>query len=65
LVICKNHPDGIGFEGMKGPWRAADTWHFERPGKAIGEGAASFAVDNLWLKRSCKEFEGWHHKGSL
>jgi hypothetical protein len=29
-----------GFEGIKGSWRAAETWHCERPEKAIGEGAA-------------------------
>ena len=21
MVMCKNHPGGIGFEGMKGSWR--------------------------------------------
>lgn len=30
LVMCKNHPGGIGFEGMKGTSRAADAWHSER-----------------------------------
>jgi hypothetical protein len=45
LVMCKNHPDDTGFEVMKGSWRAAETWHCERPWKAISEGAASVAVD--------------------
>ena len=42
---------------MKGSWRAAVAWHCERPGKAIGEGAAPFAVDNPGLKKSCREAE--------
>ena len=29
---------------MKGSWRAAKAWHCERPGEAIGEGAASVSV---------------------
>ena len=29
---------------MKGPWGAAEEWHCKRPGKAIGEGAASMVV---------------------
>jgi hypothetical protein len=36
-----------------------------RPGKAIGEGAASITVNNLELKRSCKEVEAWHRDESL
>ena len=50
LVICKGHPGGTGFEGMKGSCRAAETQHCERPWKAIGEGAASDAIDDpgLW-----------------
>ena len=44
LEMCKSHPGGTGFEGMKGSRRAAENWHCERPGKAIGEGAASFTV---------------------
>jgi hypothetical protein len=47
LVMCKSHPGGTGFEGMKGPWTAAEAWHFERPGEVISEGAASVAVDNF------------------
>ena len=33
--------------------------------KAIGEGAASVAVDNPGLKGSYKEFEICHHEESL
>ena len=29
--MCKNHPGGTGFKGMKGSWRAAEAWHCERP----------------------------------
>ena len=25
LVICKNHPGGNGFEGMKGSWRSDEA----------------------------------------
>ena len=42
--MCKSHPGGTGFEGMKGSWRAAEARHCERPWKAIGEGAASVAI---------------------
>jgi hypothetical protein len=45
LVICKNHPGGTDFEGMEGSWKAAESWHCERPGKGIEEIAASVAVD--------------------
>jgi hypothetical protein len=63
LVICKNHPGGTGFEGMKA-WTAAEAWLCERPGKTIGEGA-SVAADGPGLKETCKEVEAWDHKGSL
>jgi hypothetical protein len=36
-------------------WRAADACHCERPGKAIGEGAASVAVEGPEQKVSCKD----------
>ena len=52
LVMCKSHPGGTGFEGMKGSWRAAEAWRCERPWKVIGEGAASVAVVGLELKGS-------------
>jgi hypothetical protein len=55
LVMCKNHPGGTGFEGMKGSWEEAEAGHCERPWKAIGEGAASAAVDSPGLKGSCKK----------
>jgi hypothetical protein len=35
---------------MKGSWRAAEAWNSESPGKTIGEGAASVAVDGPGLK---------------
>ena len=49
LVICKGHPGGTGFEGMKGSHKAAEAWHCERLWKAIGEGAASVAIDRPGL----------------
>ena len=42
---------------MKGSRRAAEAWHYERPWKDIGEGAASVAIDGPGLKGSCKGFE--------
>jgi hypothetical protein len=56
---------GTGFEGMMVSWRAAEAWHCESPGKAIGEGTTSVAGDSPGLKRSCKEVEAWHHKESI
>jgi hypothetical protein len=50
LVMCNGHPGGTGFEGMKGSHRAAEARHCERPWKAIGEGAASVAIDGPGLK---------------
>jgi hypothetical protein len=55
--MCKSHPGGTGFEGMKGSRTAAEAWHCERLWKAIGEGAASVAIDGPGLKGSCKGFE--------
>ena len=63
--MCKSHLDGTSFEGMKRSWRAAEAWHCESPGKAIGEGAASIAAEGLGLKGSYKEVEAWHHEESL
>ena len=50
LVICKSHPGGTGFEGMKGSRRAAEAQHCERAWKATGEGAASVAIEYSGLK---------------
>ena len=57
LVICKGHPGGTGFEGMKGSRKAAEVRYYERPWKAIGEGAASVAIDGPGLKGSCSVLE--------
>ena len=57
LVICKGHPGGTGFEGMKGSRKAAEARHCERPWKAIGEGAASVAIEGPGLKGSCSVLE--------
>ena len=57
LVMSKCHPGGTGFEGMKGSHRAAEALYCERPWKAIGEGAASVAIDGPGLKGSCKGVE--------
>jgi hypothetical protein len=63
--MCKSHPGGAGLEGMKGSRRAAEARHCKRLWKAIGEGAASVAVDSPGLKGSCKGVESWHHEESL
>jgi hypothetical protein len=63
--MCKSHPGGTGFEGRKGSCRAAETRHCERPWNAIGEGAASVAIDVPGLKGSWKVIEAWHHEESL
>jgi hypothetical protein len=65
LVMCKSHPGGPSFKGMKVSWREAEAWHCERPWKAIGEDAASVAIDGSGLKRSFEEVEAWHHEESL
>ena len=57
LVMCKGHPGGTGFEGMKELSRAAEAWHCERPWKAIGESPASVAIDGPGLKGSCSVLE--------
>jgi hypothetical protein len=44
--MCKNHPGGTGFEDIKGSWRAAEAWQSMRPGKTMGEGVVSVAVDD-------------------
>ena len=55
--MCKSHPGGTGFEGMKGSHRAAEALYCERPWKAIGEGAASVAIVGPGLKGSCSVLE--------
>jgi hypothetical protein len=65
LIMCKNHSGGTGFEGIKGSRRAAEAWHYERPWKAIGESAASTAVDGPGLKGPRKEVEAWQHEEGL
>lgn len=50
---------------MKGSWRKAETWHWERPGEATGESAASVALEGPGLKGSFREVEPWHHEESL
>jgi hypothetical protein len=42
---------------MEQSWRASEAWHWERPGEAIGKGAASVAVENPGLKGSCRDHE--------
>jgi hypothetical protein len=63
--MCKGHPGGTGFEGMKGSCRAAKARLRERPGKAIGVGTASVAIDVPGLNGSLKGLEDWHHEESL
>jgi hypothetical protein len=50
---------------MEGSWIAAEAWYCERPGKVIGEGAASAVVDGPGIKESCKEIEAWHNEDKL
>jgi hypothetical protein len=42
---------------LKHEGAAPDAWHYERPGEAIGEGAASVAVEGPGLKGSYREIE--------
>lgn len=48
----------------RGQWRA-ETWHYERPGEALGEGVTSVAVEGPGWKGSCREIETWHLEESL
>ena len=57
LVLCKSHPGGTGFESMKESYRAAEAQHCERPWKAIGESAASVAINGPELKGPCSVLE--------
>jgi hypothetical protein len=54
LVMCKGHPGGTGFKGMKGSHIAAEAQHSGRPWKAIGKGEASVAINGPGLKGSCR-----------
>lgn len=56
LVMGKNHTGGSGLVSMKESLVAAEDWDSERPGKAIGEGAASGAIDRPELKISYKKY---------
>ena len=40
---------------MKGSWGAAEAWYYEKPGKAIGEGAVPGTVGGPELNGSCRE----------
>jgi hypothetical protein len=57
LVMCKGHPGGTGFEGMRGSHRAAEARQCERPWKAIDEDAVLDAIDSPGLKGSCRVLE--------
>lgn len=61
LVMCKGFLGGIDFGGMKGLWKAAESWHCGRPGEATGEVRDSIAVEDPGWKESWKEAEAWHH----
>ena len=56
-MCIRDSPGGTGFEGMKGSRRAAKARLCERPWKAIGEGAASVAIEGPGLKGSCSVLE--------
>ena len=62
--MCKGHPGGTGFEGMKGTLRTAEAWHCERSWKAIGEASGS-VVDSPGPKGSYKGIKVWHYEESL
>jgi hypothetical protein len=62
LVMCKGHPGGTGFKGMKGSLRTVEAQHCERPWKAIGEGAGSVAIDGPGLSGSCSVLEIQYHE---
>jgi hypothetical protein len=51
--MCKRNSGGL--ETMKESWRGAEALNCERPGEAIGEGAASVAAESPGLKGSSKE----------
>ena len=53
--MCKNHPDGSGYEDMEVLWRVAEACHYERPGKAIDVGTTSTAVDSSGVKGYAKK----------
>jgi hypothetical protein len=57
LVMCKGHPGGTDFDSMRGSHRADEARHCERQWKAIGEGAASVAIDGPGLEGSCSVLE--------
>ena len=44
--MCKSHPGGTGFAGMKGSWTAAEAQPCEKSAEAI-------AVEGPGLKGSC------------
>ena len=53
--MCKNYPGIIGFEGMMWCWNVALAGHYDKQGKATGEGVASVGV----------EAENWHSDVNL
>jgi len=61
LVMFKNHPDDIGFEGMNGVMKSSWGLALWEARETIGEGAA---FDGPELKGSHK-VEPWHHEESL
>ena len=65
LVMCKNHPGGTGFKGIKASWRTAETCNYEGPGKDTCKGAASIAVGDPRLKFSCNEVKAWRQEECL
>ena len=56
-VMCQSFSHLTVFEDTVGSWRTAEAWHYERPWKAIGESAASDAIDSSGLKGSCNGVE--------
>ena len=59
---CVQKQPRTGFEGMKGSWRAAEAWPWERPGEATCEGVARVAVE---APGSWRNIDVWHHEEGI
>ena len=63
--MCKNHPGGTGFEGMKVSRRTAEAWHCGKSWMAIDESADSVAIYSPGLMVPFKGVEAWNREESL
>lgn len=46
-----------GFQCMRGSWKAAEAWTWERLGEVISGGATCVALESPELKGSCSEIK--------